>query len=160
MKYLLLPMPYIFIYFERERVRERELVCMGACGGGAEREGDRGSEAGSRLWAQSLMQSWTQQQWDHDPSQSQRLNWLSHPGPLLLLFFNLVHLTVHIIADRIIISDHKIKFHLIFIFSSQFFYCFEVFYLVQMYCQETIQSHCLFYIFMSSSYSCIVRHLF
>ena len=42
----------LFIYFERQRERERE----SASGEGTEREGDRKSQAGSVLSAQSLMQ--------------------------------------------------------------------------------------------------------
>ena len=53
---------YVFIFErerERERVRERESVCVCVSEGGAEREGDKESEAGSRLpaGAQSLTQS-------------------------------------------------------------------------------------------------------
>ena len=51
----------MFIYFEREGERERERVCVCVCvcarvyksGGGAEKEGEGGSEGGSVLTAQS-----------------------------------------------------------------------------------------------------------
>ena len=41
---------------ERERVRESEREHVQVHRGGAEREGDRGSKAGSALTAESLMQ--------------------------------------------------------------------------------------------------------
>ena len=49
----------MFIYFwerERERERERESTHEHTRGRGREREADRGSEAGSALTAESLMQ--------------------------------------------------------------------------------------------------------
>ena len=67
----------MLIYFwERERSMSER---------GAEREGHTESEAGSRLWAvctepDTGLGSRTQELWDHDPSQGQRLNQLSHPG--------------------------------------------------------------------------------
>ena len=48
----------LFIYFEKET------------GGGAEREGDRESQAGSILSSQSPMQGLIPQLWDHDLSQN------------------------------------------------------------------------------------------
>ena len=49
---------------------------------GAEREEDTEYEAGSRLWAaaQNPMQTRIHELWDHDLSQSQTLNQLSHTG--------------------------------------------------------------------------------
>ena len=44
--------------------------------GGAEREEDRGSDAGSVLYCGA----WTHKPWDHDLSRSQALNRPSHPG--------------------------------------------------------------------------------
>ena len=70
---------FMFIYFwERER--------QSANGGGAERGRHRIwtrlQAPGSELSAQSLMGAQTHRLWDHDLSQSQLLNWLSHPdGP-------------------------------------------------------------------------------
>ena len=55
-------------------------------GGGAERERDTESKAGSRLWAVST-EPYTGLElrpWDHDLSQSQMLNQLSHPGASVL----------------------------------------------------------------------------
>ena len=51
-------------------------------GGGAEREGDTDSKAGSGLSCQHTAQrgARTHELWDHDLSRSQTLNWLSHPG--------------------------------------------------------------------------------
>ena len=64
----------MFIIFERERMSR----------GGAERDGDTESEAGSSLSCQH--RAWhgaqTPEPQDHDLSQSQTLNRLSHPGAL------------------------------------------------------------------------------
>ena len=57
---------------------ERMCTHVHASGGGTEREGDRGSEAGSELIAPCG--TWTLELWDHDLSQSRPLNLLSHPG--------------------------------------------------------------------------------
>ena len=66
---------WLFI-FERETDRQSTRR------GRAEREGDRESEAGSRLLAsaQSLMWGSNPQPWDHDQSWSRTLNQPSHPG--------------------------------------------------------------------------------
>ena len=76
---------FFIFYFFWERRRES------ASEGGAEREGDRGSEAGSVLTAESL--TWGLNSWtcllDHDLSRSRILNWLHHPGaPLKLLKYS------------------------------------------------------------------------
>ena len=74
----------MFIYsWERQR----------ASRGGAEREGDIGSKAGSRFWtvshrAQRGSQSY--KSWDCDLSWSQTLNQLSHPGALTFYLFMLM----------------------------------------------------------------------
>ena len=69
---------HLFRFFLRNRVRQS------MSGGGAEREGDIESEAGSRLWASGQYRAWcgagTHELWDHDLSRSQMLNRLSHPG--------------------------------------------------------------------------------
>ena len=66
----------MFTYFwERQR--------QNVSGLGAEREGDTESEVGSRLQAISTEPNVgleLTELWDHDLSQSQTLNWLSHPG--------------------------------------------------------------------------------
>ena len=61
-------------------LRDREKQSMS--GGKAEREGDTESEAGSRLWADSTEPDARLKltDHDHDRSQSQMLNQLSHPG--------------------------------------------------------------------------------
>ena len=68
---------FLFI-FEGERERER------MSGGGAEREGDTGSELwDSRLWAVSTAPrsgAQTHKPWDRDLSWNQTLSQLSHPG--------------------------------------------------------------------------------
>ena len=64
---------HLFI-FERQRQRVSRV--------GEEREADTESKAGSRLQAVSPEPdgALTCEPWDHDPSQSQTLNQLSHPG--------------------------------------------------------------------------------
>ena len=79
-----------FIYFwDRER--------QSMNGGGAEREGDTESEAGSRLSCQhrALRGAHTHRPWDHDLSWSWKPNRLSHPGTpnlqlLLAIYVSLV----------------------------------------------------------------------
>ena len=56
-------------------------------GGGADREGDTESEAGSGLSAQSLMRGSNPQTVRHDLSQSQTLNHLSHSGAPKYIYF-------------------------------------------------------------------------
>ena len=71
----------MFIYFWQI---ERQSMSRG----GAEREGDTESETGSRLWA---VWAWCGAQThglqDHDLSQSQMLNQLSHPGAPMFIYF-------------------------------------------------------------------------
>ena len=55
--------------FERKRERERE-----SRGGGAEREGDRGSEVSSVLTAESPIRGSNSRTGNHDVSSSQTLN--------------------------------------------------------------------------------------
>ena len=72
----------VFIYLrERETLKEREHEQ----GRGAEGEGQAGSHwAGSPTW--DLIPGL----WGHDLSQSQMLNWLSHPGPPGFYFFKVM----------------------------------------------------------------------
>ena len=63
---------FLMFIFERER------QC--ASRGGAEREGDTESEAGSRFRAVSTEPDTGLEPWNHDPRRSGMLNWLSHPG--------------------------------------------------------------------------------
>ena len=73
---------FLFIF---ERVREH------ASRGGAEREGDTESKAGSvqapscqhRTWHGA----WTSKLWNHDLSRSQTLNQRSHPGTWMFIYF-------------------------------------------------------------------------
>ena len=62
-------------------------------GGGAEREGDTESEAGSRLLASGQRKAWcgawTHKLWDHDPNWSRTLNWLNHPHAPSNMFFKI-----------------------------------------------------------------------
>ena len=80
----------MFIYFrERERQRGNK--------GGAEREGDTESQAGSRHWAISTEPKaglkLTNERWDRDLSWSQTLNQRSHPGaPMIWAFLVNIHI--------------------------------------------------------------------
>ena len=89
--------------FERERVGER--------GGGAEREGGRGSEADSTLTAVNPMQGVIPG--NHDLSQSQILNRLSHPGtPYMFLTFFILYLLLALLHKHVFsfvdMMSHKI----------------------------------------------------
>ena len=79
---------YLFIYFERERERERESR------GGAERKGERESQAGSMLSAWSLTWGSIPQivrSWPESWTESGMLNRLSHPdAPVDTLFWDLL----------------------------------------------------------------------
>ena len=69
---------FLFIYlFQREKAR---------MGGRAKREADRESQAGSKLSAPAWCAAPTHKPWDRDLSQSQVLNWLSHPDAPVLSF--------------------------------------------------------------------------
>ena len=63
---------------------ESETERQSTCGGGAEREGDSESKAGSRLWVVSTAPDAGLEPQDCDLSWSQRLNQLSHSGNLYL----------------------------------------------------------------------------
>ena len=71
-----------------ERQKERETTRAGE--GQRKRETqNQKQDPGSKLLAQSLTQGSNSQAfklWDHDLSQSQPLNWLSHPGAPEVLF--------------------------------------------------------------------------
>ena len=76
-------------FFESERASARKKQW-----GGAEREGDTESEAGSWLWAVSTEPNTGLElkPWDHDLSQSRTLNWLSHPrAPENCLMWGKIH---------------------------------------------------------------------
>ena len=63
------------------REKERECERNHEQRGKAETEGEAG------CWAGSLMWGWTPGPWDHDLSQGQALNRLSHPGAPTFWFF-------------------------------------------------------------------------
>ena len=75
---------FLFI-FEGERERERQSMSRG----GTEREGDRESKAGSRLWAVSTESNAGLEPMNCEIMRwSQTLNQLSHPGTPILHIFN------------------------------------------------------------------------